>query len=153
MDIQLGLISTVIRGSDMDKVAKARITRDHFWDEQYQRVFDFLNDHWSQYGTTPDEAILTRAFPSFIIEDQDQPLDYFIDGMHQHMRVSLLTEALYEAGDALSDEEDSEASRFNRIEEITAGVAPRLQPGDGGPHRYRCTEVHLSLREDPQGAP
>ena len=109
MDIQHALLSKVILDSSITIAVNAKITTDFFTDDKYQRVWEYLVEHWRKYGTPPDEAVVKLAFPSYQWKTYPQPLDYFIEGLRQRRKRTILVTALQDSSKYLqaSDEPDA----------------------------------------------
>jgi len=97
MDIQHALLSKIILGGELRLAVNGRITTEFFTDDRYARIYSYLLDHWQQYGTAPDEAVVLAAFPTQEWEVHPQPIEYFIDRLRERRRRSILTEGLNEA--------------------------------------------------------
>ena len=109
MDIQHALLSKVILEGSITTAVNARINTDFFTDDKYQRVWEYLIDHWRKYGTAPDEAVVKLAFPSYQWKPFPQPIDFFIDGLRQRRKKAILVDALQKSSGYLqaSDEPDA----------------------------------------------
>ena len=77
----------------------SRITEVHFTDERYRRIYSYLLKHWKEYGTSPDLAVVQRAFPTMQWDDDTQPLDYYIYALLQRRKSSILVAALNDAAE------------------------------------------------------
>ena len=63
-DWQHAFLSKVILEEAIKEAVNARITTEFFRDERYQRVYEFLLQHWGTHGTAPDEDVVRQAFPT-----------------------------------------------------------------------------------------
>jgi replicative DNA helicase len=109
LDIQHALLSKAVLDADLVPLVDARITPAFFTDDTYRRVYEYLLQHWRDYGTSPDVEVVKRAFPGQRWLVYEQPIEYFIDQMRQRRKRTILTEGLSEAAGHMqaSDEPDS----------------------------------------------
>jgi DnaB-like helicase C terminal domain len=99
----------VIHDGSITTAVNARITIDFFTDDKYQRVWEYVLDHWAKYGISPDEAVMKLAFPSYQWKDYPQPIDYFIDGLRQRRKKAILVDALQQSSTFLQTPDDPTA--------------------------------------------
>jgi replicative DNA helicase len=109
VDVQGAFLAKVILHQDMRKAINARISDAHFTDDQYKRVFGYLLKHWKEYGTSADLAVVQRAFPSMVWDDDPQPLEYFIHALMQRRKSAILVDGLNEASLFLHDKDNPDA--------------------------------------------
>lgn len=121
MDIQKALLAKTIHDGDILTVVNARITPEFFTDDRYRRVFEYLLEHWRKYGTAPDIDVVNRAFPSYEWPKYGHTIDYFIDGIRQRRKHSILTEVLTEAITHLNDTHEPNADD-NAITSLREGL-------------------------------
>lgn len=100
-DIQHALLSKAILEQSLPEILSARVTEEFFKDEQYARIFRYLNDHWVKYGKVADESVVARDFPNEVWENNGQPTEYYIDQILKQHRHSMVLEAINEAANLL----------------------------------------------------
>jgi replicative DNA helicase len=105
-DIQHQFLSQVILGEELKEAVTARITTDFFDEDeaggyQYRRVWKYLLEHWTKHGVAPDRDVVGVAFPSYVWEQQTQPISYFIEQLRERRRKQIVIRGLSDAGDAL----------------------------------------------------
>lgn len=120
MDIQHALLSKAILGEDLRELIEARITEEFFPDDKYRRVYRYLLDHWKNYGTAPDESVVSRTFPTYTWTDDPQPLAYFIDQIRLRREDTLYSEALNEIATVIGDDEEPE--RVQKVRQLLQSV-------------------------------
>ena len=104
-DWQHAFLSKVILEQEMREAVNARITTEFFRDERYQRVFEFMLDHFGRHGTAPDEQVLHQAFPAMTWKPQQQALSYLIERMQQDRMFVILNQGLMKAVDFVHSED------------------------------------------------
>ena len=114
MDHQLGLLSKIIHDTEMVTAINARVTLEFFTDDKYRRVYEYLQDHWRKYGTSPDLAVVNNAFPSYEWPSYNQSIGYFIDSLRQRRKEVILMDALSTAAQYLHAKDDPDS--LNQLE-------------------------------------
>jgi hypothetical protein len=109
VDVQGAFLAKVIIHQDMRQAVNARIGEQHFTDDTYKQVYRYMLKHWSEYGTSPDLDVMSLAFPSQTWEDNPQPLEYFINGLLQRRKFSILTDGLNQAAKYFDDKDNPDA--------------------------------------------
>jgi len=110
MDVQGAFLGKVILHQDLRRAVNARIGEQHFTDDKYQRVYGYLLKHWKEFGTSPDAAVVNRAFPSMSWEDDPQPLEYFIKELMRRRKNSVLVDGLNSAVKFMHATDDPDAT-------------------------------------------
>lgn len=109
MDVQHALLSKLIHGGDITHVINARITPEFFLDDQYRRIYEYLIEHWRKYRQPADLDVMTHAFPSYVWPQHPQSLDYFIDGLRERRKTSIITDTWNEVMPYFQSKDDPEA--------------------------------------------
>ena len=104
-DWQGMFLSSVVLNEDIQTAVKAGITPAFFRDDSYRIVYEYALDHWNQYGTPPDEQVMSHAFPAMTWAPQKQPLPYLIERMRKARKDAILTTGLTEASQYFNTQE------------------------------------------------
>ena len=107
-DWQHAFLSKVILEEEIKEAVNAGITSSFFRDERYQRVYEFMLEHWSQHGTAPDKEVLHQAFPAMTWKAQTQALSYLIERMRQDRKLVVVSQALVASVDFMHEEKPDE---------------------------------------------
>jgi len=105
--VERGLIASAIAEKDFGKVLDAKITSDHFINDDDHRVFEWARDYWMRYNTTPTANAVRLAFPNYTLRRVDDPVDFYIDSLHELHRSRMLSVMLAEVVDAHESSEDA----------------------------------------------
>ena len=107
-DWQHAFLSKVIFEEEMKEAVNAGITAKFFRDETYQRVYEYMLQHWGQHGTPPDLEVVHQAFPTMVWKPQKQALSYLIERMRQDRKFVIVMQAFNEAAEFVSEEKPDE---------------------------------------------
>lgn len=143
MDIQHALLSKVIISADLRELVEARITEEFFPDEKYRLVFRFLLEHWKNYGTAPDEAVVGRTFPTYTWANDPQPLSYFIDQIRLRREDTLYSEALNKVATVITDRE--EPKRVEKVRQILHDALVKARLEVSGTRDTDITSSYLDI--------
>lgn len=105
-DVQHALLSKAVLDGALPEIVSARITTDFFEDEQYARIFGYLVEHWTKFGTLPDEVVVGRAFPTERWVSDNQTTKYHIDQLRMRRRKNIVLEALNDSSILLQTAQD-----------------------------------------------
>ncbi len=90
MDIEVGLISKISSKEDIILLIEEGLNSAYF--EKYGDVFDFIREHFSEYGVAPEISTVEKKF-NFDIIETEQPIKYFIAELKERKKLNL-----YKAG-------------------------------------------------------
>jgi replicative DNA helicase len=99
MDVEWALISKAIEVSGFDTLAEARIGPAFFLDPDNVQVFEWMRDHWTDYGTTPGEEAFHHEFPGYALIHTPEPLAYYLGELrdqHQYALVNGMLDSIKE---------------------------------------------------------
>lgn len=105
---QHAFLSKVILEHETKAAVGAGITPAFFRDEQYQRVYEFVLDHWNRHGVAADADVVRTAYPSLTWKPQGQPIGYLIEQMRSDRKLVLLTKGMTEAAAFMQEEKADE---------------------------------------------
>lgn len=140
MDFQLAALGKCVLSGDLRTFVDARITTEFFPDETYSKVYQFLLDHWTDYGIEPDEAIVKQSFPNLELENHRQPTTYFVNQLRERREAVLQNEALNEAATVLNTPDDP--SRVPKIRQILYDHLSRVELETSGSRDGDFTTSH-----------
>ena len=125
MNVQHALLCKLIHGGDITHVINSRITPEFFPDEQYRRIYEYVIEHWRKYRQPADIDVMKNAFPSYTWEQHSQSLDYFIDGLRERRRVSLITDTINDVVSYTQSKDNPDAT--DRILELMADCLQQVR--------------------------
>jgi replicative DNA helicase len=106
-DVERQLLSKIIYSGKLADVLQARITTAFFHDEAMAIVWEWMEDHYSKYQTSPGRDALHLQFGNWDFVKVPEPLDYYVDALRSaHKRAStnaLLREVVEAHGDGDTD--------------------------------------------------
>lgn len=149
MDIQQALLSKIIHDTDIVTAVNARITPEFFGDDRWRRIYEWLLDHWRQYGTPPDLNATAHAFPNYTWPNYGNSIHFFINGLRQRRKRVILTEAMTQAAQFLSAANEPDAMDLmegvirEALSKIRLETAPTLDID-----LYRNAEEFLAIMEE-----
>lgn len=100
MDVEHSTVSALIETGDIQAAIDSGVKLDFFEDPDHRKVFEFLMDHWRDYGTPAGLNEVHTAYPNFVPAKVDQPLRWYTDQLRDRQlhRVALrgISEAMEE---------------------------------------------------------
>lgn len=109
MDRQLSALSKMIVEGELHAFIDAGITPEHFHDDKYRRVYEWVLGHLDRYGSVPDEDAVKRAYPvQKWVHDDPQPTQYYVDQLLTAHRHRVLWQALRDIQEAVVDADEAE---------------------------------------------
>ena len=140
-DWQHAFLSKVVLDGEMTAAVNAGITSAFFRDERYQRIYEFLTDHWNRHGVPADEQVVRQAFPAINWKSQRQPIGYLVEQMRNDRMFVILTQGMTAAADHIQDERAQEM--FLALQE--ALIQSRLETSNSADLDF--TQARASVEE------
>jgi replicative DNA helicase len=112
VNLEHHFVSCLLRTKNMRAVAEAKITPDHFQDDQHRRVFEYILKHHAQYGQMPLVSHIRRQWPSYKPINVEHDIEYYIDQIKQQFLQEELVLALADMQERLEQREPHEALRI-----------------------------------------
>lgn len=106
MDIERLLISKIAEEQSLQAVLEAKIQRDWFADEEYERTFGYILDYYAEYSAVPTDAVLEMDC-RFSVIDSPEPMAFYIDKMKDQRLHAKYLEASRESIRLIEDEDDA----------------------------------------------
>ena len=97
------MLAKVIREEDMHSMIDAQINRDYFADDEHLLIFDWMREHYREYGKAPGLQALKDNYPTWNCPETPEPLSYYADQLRLAYQYDVLQEAVSEAGALLSE--------------------------------------------------
>jgi replicative DNA helicase len=101
------LLHKAVALHDLSHLFNLGVSDDWFVDESERRLFQFLKKHFVTYGECPSEDAIKRNFPTFVLEEPQDPISYLTDIFIADHRKSA-TYALLKDAVALFENHDHE---------------------------------------------
>lgn len=79
--VELQILSKVLKDKSMSLLTLNNITDDYFL--TYQSEYEFIRDHFQQYGNVPDKETFLAKFPDFTIVEVSETDKYLIDTFNE----------------------------------------------------------------------
>jgi replicative DNA helicase len=107
LDTQRACISKIVIDGTILPFIEQKISKDFFTDEHHLQVWDFIFDHYRQYGKTPDTASVHKAYPNYELPDFPEPVEYYLNQLKQDRKKVILTTSVQEYADRLIKDDGS----------------------------------------------
>lgn len=103
------LVSKVVKDRVIIPVLERGIQPGWFVDEEVQRVWEFIRDHYGEYKEVPTAATVKDHYPNFPLYNVEDSLDYLIDQMVNFRRSFLTKHGMEDALEALQQNDHEKA--------------------------------------------
>lgn len=103
-DVERLLLAKVINTEDIQGLQLSNVTRDYLLDEEHLRIWDWMHQHYRQYGKAPGPQALKGNHPTWKCPDTPEPLDYYVDRARLAYRYDVLQTAIAESADLVADD-------------------------------------------------
>lgn len=117
--VALQIISKVLETKDLSIIEKNNLTAEYF--PEYEEEYNFILEHFRQYGNVPDKETFFSNFPEFEIVQVTETDRYLIDTLREEWLYSRSTPVLKEFAKLLKTDANAAA-------EYMRSVLPDLQP-------------------------
>lgn len=121
MDLEVALLSKVVRGKTIEAAIEAKITPEFFDDTDNQAVWRFIQQYWTDHGAAPTRRVVERHFPNFEFASANEPLDYLVDELRKERRMALFQDTILDAV-ALTEGETGRDNIDAAIDAVSAGL-------------------------------
>lgn len=151
-DVERLLLAKVIRDKRMLAFLDTKITRDYFLDAEHLQVFDWMHEHFSEFGTSPGEQALRDNYPSWKLPDTPEPLDYYVKRLRKRHKYNLLEESVADAAGWLEDgdEREAELTLQRALNTITTTITPLRDHNLTDPESFkRLFDYYTELTKAP----
>src|SRR4249919_1855531 len=116
MDVEGGLISSVVLNQHLNLALERRVTAEFFTDDQHRRVWDYIAKHYLSYGSQPDAEAVLQAYPSYELIQPSQTTEYFIEQCAKRRRLAILMNGIHDAVSVSTrEEEPDKAEQIHRL--------------------------------------
>lgn len=109
LDIERGLISSIIVSGTIQPALDARVTAEFFGAEEHQRAWRYISEHYASYGKVPSVKALKRELPNYTVVRPAEPLDYYLNEVRDQRKHSLITVGMLSAADSMKADEVDKA--------------------------------------------
>lgn len=104
------LLSAAINHRDLTPLFDRGARDSWFVSEDDKRVWVFLRTHFSKYGECPSLEVIQENFPTFVVQDVKDSIDYLLDDLIARRRKVATSSMLREAIEKIEKEQDHEAA-------------------------------------------
>jgi replicative DNA helicase len=108
MDVEQEFLSCVILDERTKDAVNARVTLDFFADPKWQRVYQYILDHWRKYSQAADEHVVHGNFPSYAWTPTSYSFDYLVDALRDRRAKAIALDALNEAAALVSSSDSAD---------------------------------------------
>lgn len=104
------LISRILYYPDeFGAVVEAGVTSNHFHDEEYGTVWDWVTEFYETHGKVPGREAVRMQFPEWAPAKVPEPLDYYVDQINRSHRRYETNTMLAEANELAAEEKVDQA--------------------------------------------
>jgi len=111
------LNTAIIAESDLTPVLDAKVTPEFFSNPDDREVFEWIREHWGEYGKVPGTTALKANFPTYRLLKGKEPYEYYLDEVRRRRKFGLAYEMLAEATELMEEDDLEEA-----LNEIRSGL-------------------------------
>ena len=118
--IELQILSKVINTSDYSFIMDNMITDEYFIGTGFEDEFDFIKDHYEQYGNVPDKATFLSKFPKIELVQVEESDRYLLDTLRENYLFRKSVPVIKQASELLQTDANA-ASEYllNAIKTLT----------------------------------
>ena len=117
--VQLQLLNKILRSGSLDIVFENDLTSDHFY--QMQDEFEFILNHYKQYGNVPDMETFVDAFNEFSVIEVAESDSYLVDKINEEYEYKNLDPIIKQAAELLKSD-SMEAIDYLKTSIATVGL-------------------------------
>lgn len=122
--VQIQVINKILRSKSLDIVLDNDITEEYF--PEYSNEFNFILDHYKQYGNVPDIETFGDSFPEFSFLEVTESDNYLIDKLSEEYQYSQIVPMLYKTAELVKgnavDAYDYLKTALTEIVQVTSNI-------------------------------
>lgn len=111
--IELQLLNYILNTSDYSIVTSNAITTEMF--TKYAPVFDFVKEHYAQYGTVPDKLTVVDKFTDFDFTEVNESKDYLVSRFFEEFQFRQGAPKLQAAFEAYKEDSNKGIEELKKI--------------------------------------
>jgi replicative DNA helicase len=121
--VERQLISRVVaRPEDLPAILRQNVQAKHFHDDELAEVWQFIVDHYSEYGQGPDSEAVRLEFGDFRFNKPANPTQYYVDKLLDDHRLVRTKEVLAEGLSAIKGTRDEPGDHEEALALLHAGL-------------------------------
>lgn len=97
--VSLQLLNKVIQTSSIDLIQKNDLTVEFF--PEYEAEYEFIMQHYEQYGNVPDKETFLSHFPNFEVIKVEESDRYLIDSIYEEHTYSQMVQIIHVCADKI----------------------------------------------------
>lgn len=120
--IQLQFLNQVIKSGDASLITLNNLDKSFFSD--YEREFDFICNHYTEYGNIPDAITFLAKFPQFDIVEVNETNRFLLDALYDDKKMRTMAKSFNKVKDLLRDSKVDQAMNVyvSSMEELTSAT-------------------------------
>ena len=120
--IQLQFLNQVIKSGDASLITLNNLDKSFFSD--YENEFDFICNHYTEYGNIPDAITFLSKFPQFDIVEVNETNRFLLDALYDDKKMRTMAKSFNKVKDLLRDSKVDQAMNVyvSSMEELTSAT-------------------------------
>ena len=120
--IQLQFLNQVIKSGDASLITLNNLDKSFFSD--YENEFDFICNHYTEYGNIPDVITFLSKFPQFDIVEVNETNRFLLDALYDDKKMRTMAKSFNKVKDLLRDSKVDQAMNvyMSSMEELTSAT-------------------------------
>ena len=120
--IQLQFLNQVINNRDASLITLNNLDKSFFSD--YEKEFEFICNHYSEYGNIPDAVTFLTKFPHFDIVEVHETNRFLLDALYDDKKMRTMARSFNKVKDLLRDSKVDQAMSVyvSSMEELTSAT-------------------------------
>lgn len=120
--IQLQFLNQVIKSGDASLITLNNLDKSFFSD--YEKEFDFICNHYTEYGNIPDAITFLAKFPQFDIVEVNETNRFLLDALYDDKKMRTMAKSFNKVKDLLRDSKVDQAMNvyMSSMEELTSAT-------------------------------
>lgn len=111
-DYEGAILSLAIKDSAYKILAEHRVAADWFEKSEHRRIFEWMVEHYGEYGSSPGLDALKANYPAYRLTKTTDTIEFYIGRLREQRKYSLMRLSLNEVNEELLDGDVAEAERL-----------------------------------------
>jgi hypothetical protein len=123
VSVESALLSHLILNDALGDALDRSVNEAFFHSPRNKKVWQWAYEYWMQYGETPNAKAFRRQFPSYELEDTEEPCDALVDELYRNHRFELTKDGLAEAVKLFDNPEEDAQPALVQLANLLAETA------------------------------